>query len=39
MGSGSFSPSFVARSEISACYNGVLDPVALQDNYSYIIER
>ncbi|KAB0400781.1 hypothetical protein E2I00_004804 [Balaenoptera physalus] len=35
----SFSPSFVARSEISACYNGVLDPVALQDNYSYVIER
>uniref|UniRef100_A0A8C3X037 Cation channel sperm-associated auxiliary subunit delta n=1 Tax=Catagonus wagneri TaxID=51154 RepID=A0A8C3X037_9CETA len=24
---------------ISACYNGILDPVALQDNYSYVIER
>ncbi|KAJ8792967.1 hypothetical protein J1605_003935 [Eschrichtius robustus] len=29
----------VIQNEISACYNGVLDPVALQDNYSYIIER
>uniref|UniRef100_A0A4W2EQE0 Cation channel sperm-associated auxiliary subunit delta n=1 Tax=Bos indicus x Bos taurus TaxID=30522 RepID=A0A4W2EQE0_BOBOX len=33
------SPSSVAHSELSACYHGVLDPVALQDNYSYIIER
>ncbi|XP_058393890.1 cation channel sperm-associated auxiliary subunit delta [Diceros bicornis minor] len=29
----------VIQNEISACYNGVLDPVALQDNYSYVIER
>ncbi|TKC46299.1 hypothetical protein EI555_014154 [Monodon monoceros] len=29
----------VIQNEISACYNGILDPVALQDNYSYVIER
>ncbi|XP_040097991.1 cation channel sperm-associated protein subunit delta [Oryx dammah] len=29
----------VIQNELSACYHGVLDPVALQDNYSYIIER
>ncbi|XP_010826496.1 PREDICTED: cation channel sperm-associated protein subunit delta isoform X2 [Bison bison bison] len=29
----------VIQNEFSACYHGVLDPVALQDNYSYIIER
>ncbi|ELK29835.1 Transmembrane protein 146 [Myotis davidii] len=28
-----------AGSEISACYKGILDPVALQDNYSYVIEK
>uniref|UniRef100_A0A8C7ES17 Cation channel sperm-associated auxiliary subunit delta n=1 Tax=Neovison vison TaxID=452646 RepID=A0A8C7ES17_NEOVI len=25
--------------EISACQNNILDPVGLQDNYSYVIER
>ena len=39
MGAGGFSPPFVTCSEISACYNGILDPVGLQDNYSYVIER
>ncbi|KAK1342846.1 hypothetical protein QTO34_015613 [Cnephaeus nilssonii] len=29
----------VVQNEISACYKGNLDPVALQDNYSYIIEK
>ncbi|XP_076977150.1 cation channel sperm-associated auxiliary subunit delta isoform X2 [Tamandua tetradactyla] len=29
----------VIQNKISACSKGVLDPVALQDNYSYIIER
>ncbi|OWK11992.1 hypothetical protein Celaphus_00003291, partial [Cervus elaphus hippelaphus] len=29
----------VIQNELSACHHGVLDPVALQDNYSYIIER
>ncbi|XP_038310931.1 cation channel sperm-associated protein subunit delta isoform X11 [Canis lupus familiaris] len=29
----------VIQNEISACYNGILDPVGLQDNYSYVIER
>uniref|UniRef100_A0A9L0KID3 Cation channel sperm-associated auxiliary subunit delta n=1 Tax=Equus asinus TaxID=9793 RepID=A0A9L0KID3_EQUAS len=29
----------VIQNEITACYNGILDPVALQDNYSYVIER
>ncbi|KAG5208871.1 hypothetical protein MJG53_007259 [Ovis ammon polii x Ovis aries] len=29
----------VIQNELSACYQGVLDPVALQDNYSYVIER
>ncbi|XFG02304.1 hypothetical protein AB1E19_005928 [Capra hircus] len=29
----------VIQNELSACYHGVLDPVALQDNYSYVIER
>ncbi|XP_015419787.1 PREDICTED: cation channel sperm-associated protein subunit delta [Myotis davidii] len=29
----------VVQNEISACYKGILDPVALQDNYSYVIEK
>ncbi|XP_047700357.1 cation channel sperm-associated auxiliary subunit delta isoform X2 [Prionailurus viverrinus] len=29
----------VACCKISACSNGILDPVGLQDNYSYIIEK
>ncbi|XP_019286328.2 cation channel sperm-associated auxiliary subunit delta isoform X1 [Panthera pardus] len=29
----------VIQNEISACSNGILDPVGLQDNYSYIIEK
>ncbi|XP_036315418.1 cation channel sperm-associated protein subunit delta [Pipistrellus kuhlii] len=29
----------VVQKEISACYKGYLDPVALQDNYSYVIEK
>ncbi|XP_054418101.1 cation channel sperm-associated auxiliary subunit delta [Pteronotus mesoamericanus] len=29
----------VIQNKISACYKGVLDPVALQDNYSYVIEK
>lgn len=37
--SGAFSPFFVACSEISACNKGILDPVTLQNNYSYVIEK
>ncbi|XP_053076007.1 cation channel sperm-associated auxiliary subunit delta isoform X1 [Acinonyx jubatus] len=29
----------VIQNKISACSNGILDPVGLQDNYSYIIEK
>ncbi|EPQ19030.1 Transmembrane protein 146 [Myotis brandtii] len=29
----------VVQKEISACYAGNLDPVVLQDNYSYVIEK
>ncbi|KAM7143757.1 cation channel sperm-associated auxiliary subunit delta [Molossus nigricans] len=29
----------IIQNEISACYKGFLDPVALQDNYSYVIEK
>ncbi|XP_044110394.1 cation channel sperm-associated protein subunit delta [Neovison vison] len=29
----------VIQNEISACQNNILDPVGLQDNYSYVIER
>ncbi|XP_012501580.1 PREDICTED: cation channel sperm-associated protein subunit delta [Propithecus coquereli] len=35
----SVSPRSPVRSKISACSQGVLDPVTLQDNYSYIIEN
>lgn len=38
-GISSFSPPFVAFSEISACAKGNLDPVTLQNNYSYVIEK
>lgn len=38
-GVSNFSPPFVACSKISACYKGILDPVVLQDNYTYIIEK
>ncbi|XP_039103410.1 cation channel sperm-associated protein subunit delta isoform X2 [Hyaena hyaena] len=29
----------VIQNEISACHKGILDPVGLQDNYSYVIEK
>ncbi|XP_040846156.1 cation channel sperm-associated protein subunit delta [Ochotona curzoniae] len=29
----------VVQSEITACSKGILDPVVLQDNYSYVIEK
>ncbi|XP_019566308.2 cation channel sperm-associated auxiliary subunit delta [Rhinolophus sinicus] len=29
----------IIQNEISACSKGILNPVALQDNYSYIIEK
>ncbi|XP_008571282.1 PREDICTED: cation channel sperm-associated protein subunit delta [Galeopterus variegatus] len=29
----------VVQKKISACSKGILDPVALQDNYSYVIEK
>ncbi|XP_057345739.1 cation channel sperm-associated auxiliary subunit delta isoform X2 [Manis pentadactyla] len=29
----------VVRKEVSACYKGILDIMALSDNYSYVIER
>ncbi|KAB1259516.1 Cation channel sperm-associated protein subunit delta [Camelus dromedarius] len=29
----------IIQNEISACYNGLLDLVTLQDNYSYVIEK
>ncbi|XP_023394365.1 cation channel sperm-associated protein subunit delta [Pteropus vampyrus] len=29
----------VIRNEISACNKGILDPVTLQNNYSYVIEK
>ncbi|XP_053514541.1 cation channel sperm-associated auxiliary subunit delta [Artibeus jamaicensis] len=29
----------VIQNKISACYKGILDPVALQDNYTYVIEK
>ncbi|XP_066108768.1 cation channel sperm-associated auxiliary subunit delta [Saccopteryx bilineata] len=29
----------VIQNDISACYKGILNPVALQDNYSYVIEK
>nr|KAF6400571.1 cation channel sperm associated auxiliary subunit delta [Rousettus aegyptiacus] len=29
----------VVRNEISACNKGILDPVTLQNNYSYVIEK
>ncbi|XP_071066102.1 cation channel sperm-associated auxiliary subunit delta isoform X2 [Dasypus novemcinctus] len=29
----------VIQNEVSACSKGILDPVALQDNYTYVIER
>ncbi|XP_037679919.1 cation channel sperm-associated protein subunit delta [Choloepus didactylus] len=31
--------TLVVQNEISACSKGVLDPVTLQDNYTYVIER
>ncbi|XP_004688925.1 PREDICTED: cation channel sperm-associated protein subunit delta [Condylura cristata] len=29
----------IVQNKVSACYKGILDPVALQDNYSYVIEK
>jgi hypothetical protein len=36
---GSVSPSSLTHSKISACTKGILDPVDLQRNYTYIIEK